>query len=202
MRIYEEYLSRHNIDIPFVQYCTNGSLILKTNASRSDWKYQIVSIKWQRHDHRPGQYAIELIEPVHDGYKFDVNFTNIQFPSELTLIQKKWDEYEDFILEWVMQLKDVDPIVEDDESLMALWEMFVYVHDSWFFKQPSDIKKVLYKSLDAENPDRIKYFNDIMYYLANHHQNILRTWRFEFYFRLQNYANWLAKLINKNQCKT
>src|SRR5271154_5207507 len=106
MRLFEEYLNRHKItDVPVVHHCTTGALILRTtDASVWNNKWVLVTIRWKHDDYHPGRYIIEMNSPVHDGFHTDTIFT--QWPP----IEKKWHEYEDFLLEWSDNLKGVKPV--------------------------------------------------------------------------------------------
>ena len=61
MRIFEEYFVRNKItDVPLVHHCKFGSLILKSTDVKSQSRFMLVNIKWQDHDHHPGQYIFEI----------------------------------------------------------------------------------------------------------------------------------------------
>lgn len=199
MRLFEEYFTRHNIaDVPVVHHCTAGALILRTTDS-SIWKnrWLLVTIRWEPHDHHPGQYRIDMNSPIHDGYASDSIFT--KWPS----LHKKWHEYEDFFLEWSEDLKAVEPVQGAKEVVLAAWEMFVFAYDSWFFRQPNDIKRMLFESLDKDRPVeyRHQHYQDVAIFLATHHPAVLRAWKYEVLGRVVDYADWLAKIV-KSQCKT
>jgi hypothetical protein len=200
MRPFEEYFNRHDIkDVPVVHHCNGASsLILKTTDS-SLWtsRWLLVTLKWEPHDHRPGRYAITARQPVHDGYLTEQFF--LDFPQTY----KKWDEYEDFLLEWCNSLKGVVPVVGDHyEVVLTAWEMFVYVYDSWFLKQPNDIKNSLFHGLDKEKPIKYRYqhYQDVIVFLSTHQPAILRAWKYDFLVLVSNYADWLAIILN-NKCK-
>ena len=194
MRLFEEYFKRHDIvDVPVVHHCAAGSLILRT-TDPSLWKTRLllVSIKWENHDHHPGQYIIDMNSPIHDGYLSETFFSK---PSS---IRKKWHEYEDFILDWCENLKGVKPVRGQKEIVLAAWEIFVFSYDSWFLKQPHEIKQILYEGLDVEKSIdyRFKHYQDVAIFLSTHHPAVLRTWRYEVLARVQNYADWLADIID------
>lgn len=205
MRLHEEYFMRHGItDVPVVQHCSAGSLILQpTDVSRDRFSSQwiLLSIRWKDDDHHPGKYHISIDCPIHDGYQKDQLFTAVGLGFCHSPIILKWDLYENFLLDLVSNLPAI-PVVGDQEVVMATWEMFVFSHDSWFLKQPYSIKKSLFESLDKENPIQLRYQNyqDVALFISTHHPAILRSWKYEVLARVQNYANWLAAIVN-TQCK-
>lgn len=192
MRIFEEYLNRHRINVPVAHHFGSGSLILRTFDS-SIWKNRwiLINIRWEDHDHHPGKYFIEMNSPVHDGYLSETVF------SKWSSVMKKWHEYEDFLLDWVDGVNGVRPVLEEKEVTLAAWEMFVFAYDSWFMKQSGDVKRILFESLDSDRPTNYRYqhFQDVAIFLATHHPAVLRVWKYEVLFRVNNYADWLGNLL-------
>ena len=188
MRIFEEYLNRHNIDVPIVHHCNVGTLVLK-----SENKWLIMSIRWIGHDYHPGQYAIEINYPVHDGYENDCVF------SKTNPIYIKWDEYEKFLLEWRnnKENKQFKPVFEPKEVVMAMWEMFVYSCDSWFAKKDSVVKNLLFDSLDRDNDIDLRYkkYKEVLTHIDS--SSVNRIWTYEMLSKTQNYSFWLATALNK-----
>lgn len=195
MKIFEEYFQRHKItDVPLVHHCTNGALILESFNSqiwRSKWV--VFSIRWIDHDHRPGHYLMEINVPVHDGYE-----TGEVFDQQVH-VEKKWQEYEDFILDWSKSVSELKPVI-GREAVIFAWEMFVYVFDSWFLKQPNSLKQKLFQSLDKDNSIQTRYSNyqDVAIFLSTHHPAVMRVWKYEILSKLQHDADWLARLIESN----
>lgn len=198
MRPIEEYFARHGItDAPVAHHSESGALVLRT-CDRQLWRNRwiLVKIKWEDHPHHPGQYIVEMNSPVHDGYAKNQLFTH--WPP----IYKKWHEYEDFFLDWVNGLQGVVPVRGVKEVTLAAWEMFVFTHDGWFLKQQPDTKRILFESLDKENSLEIRYarYQDVALFLSLHHPAILRSWKYEVLASVQDYSDWLARLV-EDKCK-
>jgi hypothetical protein len=197
MRPFEEYFARHNLSIPTAHHAEHGALILRT-TDRVLWKnrWVLVTIKWEDHPHHPGQYVIGMNSPVHDGHELGTIFSH--WPP----IYKKWHEYEDFFLDWVDGLSGVEPVVGTKNVSMTAWEMFVYAYDSWFSKQAMDTKRSLFGSLDKENSLETRYahYQDVALFLSHHHPAVLRAWKYEVLASVQNYSDWLARLV-EDKCK-
>jgi len=198
MFLFEEYFNRHQIsDVPLVRHCEKGSLILRT-SDFNYWKekWGILKIDWEDHDHHPGQYLISIEFPIHDGY-----LSNSMF-NQLPPVRKKWHEYENYFIEWSKTLSCVScPVSDEIDVSLTAWEMFVYVYDGWFSKQSFEMKDILFESLDCErsHDDRYKKYQETVLLLSKNNPNILKSWKYDFLFRLKNYSNWLAVLVN--QCK-
>lgn len=186
MRIFEEYLKRHNIDVPIVHHCNVGTLILKADG----FEWMVMEIRWISHDYHPGQYSIEINTPIHDGYINDCVFT------KNSPVYKKWDEYENFLLGTSVYNK-FKPVSDPKEIIMTVWEMFVYSCDSWFAKKDSVVKQLLFESLDKDNSIDLRYkkhkevLSHVDYSLIN------RIWTYEMLAKTQNYAFWLSTALNK-----
>lgn len=188
MRIFEEYLKRHNIDVPIVRHCSIGTLIL-----RGDNRWAIMSIKWEHHDYHPGQYQIHINSPIHDGYMNEILFT------KNSPIYKKWDEYENFFLKWDENYPRLKPIADPKEVVLAAWEMFVFSCDSWFSKKDFKIKQLLFESLDKDNSLDLRYdkYQEMINYISDEYPLMFRIWKNEVLARTQNYSFWLAAALNK-----
>lgn len=194
MRLFEEYFQRHKItDVPLVHHCANGTLLLESESKNSDWnsRWVLLTIRWNEDSHHPGEYLIDLNIPNHDcGNRL---FTSTQ-------VIKKWQEYEDFMLNWGSTLKGLRPIINPKEILITAWEMFIFMYDSWFIKQPTTLKSKLFQSLDKENTLETRYSNyqDVAIFLTTHQPAVMRVWKYEVLARVQNCASWLARLIENN----
>ena len=187
MRIFEEYLKRNDIDVPIVHHCNIGTLIL-----RGDNRWSLMNIKWQHHEYHPGQYEITIDSPIHDGHVSNVFFTKNR------PILKKWDEYEDFFLNWGKNHPTLKPVFEVKEVMLSAWEIFVFSFDSWFSKKP-EFTNLLFESLDKDNPVDLRYKKqqELINLISVEYPNIFKIWRYEVLIRTQNYAFWLATLLNK-----
>lgn len=199
MRLHEEYFKRHNIkDIPLVNYCNQGAVILRT-VDPEIWqnRWVLVRIEWVEHPQHPGMFKVEFSVPVHNGVEKSRLF------SRLPSTEKEWDEYEDFILDWTGKLRGVVPVRGMKEVTLAAWEMFVYCYDGWFRKQSHEIKEILFASLDEDLPifERYKGYQDAMIFLSTHHPGVMKAWKYEILSQVHNYSDWLARLI-ETRCGT
>jgi len=205
MKIFEEYLSRHNINVPLVKH-DQGCLILKTDKKFCDkalgcQNWCVFSISWHDQGVRPGQYNLSLRSPRSSNKYQDLkNLINCHFS-----FQKKWCEYEEFLYDWTNSLEGLTPILDEKEKILASWEIFVCTNESWFLKQSQGLKKSLFKTIDLESSSQFRYGSledfqniDIFKYSSAHN-----IWKNNFLKLVKNsgligynYLNWLGELIN------
>lgn len=210
MRLYEEYLKRHNIkNVPLAHHCSQASLLLAVD-SPSVWqnllkhkilnkmpRYAILQIRWDHNDHHPGQYNFSINCPVHDGYLNDSIF------STTTIAIVKWHEYEYFILNNLMEIMQGVRVFHDfNEVTIAAWEMFVLAYDSWFNKQNGEIKYLLFESLDRDNnlEKRWGFCQELLHRLQISNPVVFRCWKYDVLSRIGCHAEWLANLVEE-KCK-
>lgn len=212
MRLYEEYLKRHNIqDVPLAHHCSQTSLclavdslsvwqnVLKQNIIQKMPKYAILQIKWEHNDHHPGLYYVNISYPVHDGYLNDSVF----YCHRIATL--KWQEYEQFVLNNLIDHLQGTRIFHDFmEITIAAWEMFVLAYDSWFNKQSGELKYLLYESLDKDNDleKRWGYCQELLRQLQNVSPVTVRCWKYDVFSRINNHSEWLAKLVEQKCKKT
>ena len=193
MRLFEEYFQRNQItQVPVVHHCAYGSLLLRTNDP-SVWssKWVLVNLKWQHNDSHPGKYHFDISLPVHDGFLKGSLFQ--RYPT----VEKNWQDYEDFIISWSSNIYGVEPVLGTKEIFLCAWEMFVFMCDGWCMKQTYEIKEFLFQTLNNENSidKRFECYENIINIISIKQPSLIRTWRYEVLTRVQNYANWLAVMI-------
>lgn len=193
MNLFEEYFSRHNISNVDLVYHTSSSKYLvfkKLEADKTNWI--ILSIDWIASKDHPGHYEINLCSPISNSFSKEVKFLKIKS------FERKWSEYENFFLfekEFYSLIKDYDPVDNKEDLFFSLWEMFVFIHDEWFFKQSFNIKELLFKTLDESNLNRRKSIDEMILFLS-HNQTVFSNWKNCFLEKYKEIPHWLIKLIN------
>jgi hypothetical protein len=212
MRLYEEYLARHNLEkLPLAHHCSCASMVVKIE-SLAQWSnlldqnisikmpnHAIIHIKWDHNDHHPGQYYINCLYPKHDGYNTDCLF------QIHPIVNVKWHEYEGYILShFTKRLHGIKPYKGFLPTTMAAWEMFVYSCDGWFNKQGGDIKYLLFESLDKDNDleKRWDYCQEILKKIQYMHSSVARCWKYDVCSKINSNAEWLADLIEEKCTRT
>lgn len=209
MRLYEEYLSRHQInDVPMVHHALNSCIFFKlkdinlwaelvNQSSIQTYRplYGIFQVRWIQSDHHPGHYEASIYNQIHDGYAQDKILNTCQ------IANLKWHEYENFMQIYTKKFKKFELIKGQNETFLAGWEMFVGAFDGWFAKQGGDIKYMLFQSLDEDVPVnfRMEYASEILRKISHFHTSVMRSWKNEVFQKIQNYSEWLVKLIEKDE---
>lgn len=192
MRLHEEYLQRHGLKIPVINHCATASLFLKNDPY--SWSgidryvpYTFLKIFWIENNRGLGNYAISHLWPIRDGK--DRIFEKVGTENFY------WDQYEDYLYQWCFDHKE--HIVSPEKSLLAGWEMFVYILDSWFKKQPQFLKTILFESLDEDNSisSRLQSYKEIYDYMNIHSPGALRIWKEEILIWVGRYSKNLATLF-------
>lgn len=197
MFLYEEYLKRHKIkNVYLAQYCDNASFLFKciaTEDKSQNWK--ILKISWTTQSRQPGSYLIEIISPVHDGYRYFSHFDSI---SREFL---KWEEYESNIIKKIHKMRNHEFIVDPKEVFISFWKMFVYVFDSWFSDQPTEVQHWLFRTIDpsANLNQRIKEIDRLIKFLEQKHPWVYNHWVKSFLSCVENYAYWIGKLPKQDE---
>lgn len=193
MRLFEEYFKRHNItNVPLVHHDCYGAVIFESKETN---KKMIIFISWVDYDVRPGKYIINYSYPVHNG------FLENRFFEHHSRTEKTWDQYEPYFIDLASKLKNVRALENEKEILLTTWEMFLLIYDDWFLTLPSNIKEILFESINKENTINFRYdkYQELYFYIGNNYPSILDNWRKLMLIPIiEPYSFWLAKLINEN----
>ena len=208
MRLYEEYLERHLLNMPIVRHENQGAIILRTTDSKH-WnsRWIIVTIRWHDQGIHPGKYYVEFYSPVHDGYSTGRLF-NKSGAKEL-----EWDEYEDYFLNWSNNMtgfldessrKTSFVVKGDKDVILTAWEVFLFCYDGWFTSQCSELRGYIDRSVDLDLLSEERYcgYQDSLIYLTARHTAILKSWKYDVLGLVQKYSYWLAQLIDGKELRT
>jgi len=195
MKLHEEYFNRHKVKLPIISHCTTGSVLLRNNGTMA-YPSSFLKIFWVENSRGPGNYVVTHLFPVKDGF-----FDRGQIFERINSVSVYWDQYEDYLLDWALDVKG-SPVLEE-QRFFAAWEMFVYMFDSWFKNQPHSLKLVLFETLDEDNSTKVRMenFKEISSYMSVHTPAILKIWREEILIWLGCYSGWLAQLIEEKCLK-
>lgn len=121
MRLHEEYIQRHKLDIPVVLRDSRSTLFLKTK--NAPYRWSIFGIVWRHKKHNPGFYQFSQMEPIRNGLgafnSVDVN-------------DVYWDQYETELFKIIDRYKgDGFFGVPKDHQILTAWEMFLYMYEDW-----------------------------------------------------------------------
>jgi hypothetical protein len=200
VRLFDEYLQRHNLSYIGPRHCSSGALILRADPTIWNHHWLLIKIKWLTDVQHPGTYQIHFDAPIHNSENLSSCFSN-----ELNPITLQWDEYDNWLLDWAGCVQSVEPIARKTkrgwEVILVLWEIFVFCFDNWFSQQSSIIKEKLFQSLDEEETIKLRYKNyqEILLFLQQQFPNIWKIWNSDFLEYYHNYSDWLVTLLRKNE---
>jgi hypothetical protein len=126
MRLYEEYIKRHNLAVPIISHADYSVLFLRREkANGIDWK--IFTAQFRRDMQRHGLYQCILNQPqrnsIGSGYR------------PLSSWEIEWDCFEDYMLGF----DGKDSIVTGTQEVMlAAWEIFVFQAERYLVKYASN----------------------------------------------------------------
>lgn len=189
MRLHEEYIKRHNLDIPIVRHDKVSTVFLKSKESPVCWR--IINVRWNSCYWHPGKFHITFQKPIHD---FGNKLKNVSATKKCY-----WDEYESHLLKWSKKLrKDFSAIPEEDCDL-SLWYMFLMMYDSKLAKTCLDIKSLILESIkpEHEKSTRKMFFSKAKSQLREREPDLFEAFRYSVQPLSENYADWLADLINE-----
>ena len=221
MRLYEEYLSRHKISVPLVHHCNSLVCVLGVadksvwprfvmavegsvgnvrdvggsiaTLQASVWKNFVLRIKWVNSSSRPGEYLITIESPVHDAGG-TTGFFHTVYGFAL-----RWHDYESALESACRELAGCRTYSSHADLTLALWEMFVYSHDTWFCRQGGEIKYLLYNTLDDERKksDRISCVGELVRKIGFTSQSAVRSWHNDFLSMTSHANQWMLNLIGE-----
>lgn len=185
MRLYKEYLSRHKINIPVVQYDRESLIFLRSKSDPVIWR--IICFLWKHAEHHPGYFEYCCLAPVHNGGSdcFD----------RIDIIPLHWDEYERGVLKIVEEFRDNFRAISYDDHFISAWKMFLFTCD--FKLSQTQIDHTLIESSirpDINNLEQLSKQQEVESLLES---KISRVWRSQFIPLASIHSKWLEILINK-----
>jgi hypothetical protein len=197
MYLFEEYLSRRKIDVPYVKHVTHGSLFYRW---QDHWR--ILQIRFVDGGNHPGFYQIRTVEPAGHRYdKFGSDRTGVTL-KRIAEAQIYWDQYQDFLLNWCAGLKSSDVAAESSAAKIAAWEICLYCFDSLLSLYANS--EDFYNTINLELPPAKRCeFIDRMYLVirrderARVHEPMQKFWESEITPMLVNYLDWVGRLVEK-----
>lgn len=200
MDLQQEYFARHGLDVAPVCYPDNKgnySIVLKNlDAKRfKQPRYMVVTITLHKQETHPSYFKITQMLPAHDS---QVNGDRTGVSS---VWDKKvyWDEWDTFIRTWTANNMGELVPVSGDELVLAVWEMFMYSHDSWLAQNLHDRQKDgLFTLMDDTLPikDRLAAVQEVEEMIRGKSKNVFSTIsNLRGYGEGRFHAGWIGKLF-------
>lgn len=194
MYLHEEYIKRHNLEVPLVRYSEYVNLFLRTK----DFKWQVLSGEWREDDRHPGKYFFRWLRPKHNSYTEREWFEDI---ADFDPIY--WDQYEDFIYKWIRSSRFTRQsgfyAVEDEpEVSLTAWEIFLYTHDGWLARNVEDpaFSHLVMESTRRDKDCHERYGDYMLALEMIANEGIMDNFNCRISTYTWSYSNWLAKIIN------
>lgn len=192
MFLHEEYLARHNINLPFVVHGKDSSLILKNPSLPSSWR--VFKVSFTR-SYPTGVYRIAYLGFRHNGYR-DKKYLDVLFESP----KVHYDQLESYLLSTVkiIDFSGFKPVLNFNESMIFLWESFLYTHDAWIASRfKKDFLNLVVGTLDFDKStkERIFLIHKAWNILSKQPDNTLRSFDNNFKNFIDDKSGWLNNLI-------
>ena len=194
MRLHEEYLKRHQLSVPIIKHVPLGHLIVRNsgetcfNVSTVNWT--VLKMKWEDPVYHPGFYLFKFLQP----YKTNLSDSNFLRAKDEE-IKIRWDEYEDYLLNWTANFKPSMFITDPMEIVMTVWEMFIYSHEQTIIERYRSLSNLFFKTLDFHSNLAGRYNSYVkLLKLVDQNDFPFNMWRRNLNEIAQNYSPWIAKL--------
>jgi len=193
MNIIEEYSARLQVEHPIV-YHAESSLLILNSRDKERWgsSWCVLTSTWENVS-SPGFYKIRLVSPRQDCL-FDQNLLNLS--NSHFCLERSWASYERFFYEWNPYGSGLFPVF-GDRALVAAWEIFVSVKESWFARQTFSFRESLYNTLSPHTsiPERIAFIKHLQQFEC--FSQVRDLWNRGFLSPLNsNYISWFEKFGN------
>lgn len=192
MYLHEEYIKRHNLKVPVVIYANRSSAFLKSKNWPATWR--ILAFYWREPDRHPGFYEIICREVIHDGHE-----KGSLTECAIRTINCYWDGYEEAVQNMVrINQHDDFEAIKCEEHLLACWQIFLMMHDSWLARNMDEaFFKLVGDSLDPRLSleTRLARSEEARSQLSIH-KSIYDVWTYQLRPLVHNESEWLVRLIN------
>ena len=195
MDLHEEYIQRHNLDIPLIKYSRSSQLFLSSENGEFSERWRVIKIKWEEVVVRPGKFKFAYLKPLHDGFSKDG-----AFKSCMNYEPYYWDQYEKGIGDLVSYCKKrrYKAEITMDERMQFLWEIFLYVSDARIARMNKEVIQMAWRSLhDKDQKDRVQWIKILFGKLRLIDKSLMDLYEHYLDPLNQNYAEWLGKIINE-----
>lgn len=192
MRLHEEYILRYGLQVPIIQYDRHSVVLLHSKIRPVCGRLLI--LEWHPGDNHPGYYEFHYQTPVHDSLGRSI------FKSCLRTSPVYWDQYELKLLSLLSEIREAFVVVPEREDVLAVWQMFLYVCDSFFAKKmEQDFFTLVEHSLSSEFDleHRMHCFNIALDLVRHRYSPAFEVWKYEIMPLAETHSRWLEKLINE-----
>jgi len=208
MDLQEEYYLRNKVEKPLVRFCPQTFVILEhPSRIQLEKRYELFSSSLVNKEGVPGTFEVRTYYPTRNNYKDASRRLTAMSDNKVT-----WEDYEDWVLNWVQGCRIVDPqvrFVSFEDVKLALWDIFLVSHDSLF----GEIQTIAFRLIEETvatldyKLDKLERMQKIEKVIQafNHYQSRIGTSQFKVlvsgwqtylsqYAHPGTYGNWLVNL--------
>ena len=193
MRLHEEYIRRHQLDIPIICFDSRSNLFLKTKGLVNP-HWNIFNITFRQQTSRPGFYEFSRIEPIYNGEGAFKSFDKDYYVH--------WDKYEQEITNVVNNYRKFEyyAVAKNERTLVA-WEMFLFMFDRWLAERMNaEFYKLVSTSItpDLDNKERTIAYMEASRMLprCSDSDNVLDMLNNRIMPMAKGHSQWLEDLVN------
>ena len=132
MRLHEEYIQRHKLKVPVIQYSERTTVFLRSSDTPSQWK--IMWLHWKNLGSHPGYYEVVFGEPNRPS---GFNFSFVK--NLISANNCYWEDYETRVLSLVALAKSNKlKAITSEEKIFAAWSIFLSMYKIQLTKKMSE----------------------------------------------------------------
>ncbi len=201
MHLHEEYIRRHNLNVPVVCYDKRSSVFLRSKNPVYSWC--IFNVAWHDLDQsrHPGIYEFKLSQPIHNSFGDSCFRSMLQSDGKTPYTCRVfWDEYYDKVMELVALFKSKQMVVVSAaERTLAAWQMFLTIYDGWL---ASNMRTEFYSlveqstRMDFDFNTRNTAFRKAYKMLSIRSSSVAGFLEDDIMCLVRGHAPWLERLIN------
>lgn len=190
MRLHREYLLRHKLDVPVVQYDQRSLVFLSSKHSPATWR--VITFVWRHVEHHPGFFEYSCLTPIHNGIR------NRELFRDSSATPVYWDHYEEKVLSVVEEMRRDFVAVPSEEHFFAAWKMFLLTCDfTLACRMMSDFLALVEGSIrpDCDALERLNKQQQAEVVLKERLSEVYDIWKYHFVPLTSLHSKWLEELF-------
>ena len=200
MFLFEEYLTRNQIDIPYVKATNNSSVFYRHGDT-----WAILSLRYLEQGNHPGYHIARYMEP--QGSRFD-RYGNDRTGCTLRKVKEDdivyWDNYQIYLTNWSKSIHKTDIAASELDARLAAWEICLQCFDTLLTPYANSELFFNTINLDLSPTKRYNYVEQMLHLIRREergkNQVLAHFWEDDLANFYRNYATWLVKLVERYGC--
>ena len=193
MLLHEEYILRHRLKVPIINYDSKSFVFLHRKSCLSDGlpDWRIFFCGWRSCENHPGNFEISYYQPVQYNHLSEY-FAHIASKKKIF-----WDQYENYILGFVNDLRGEYLAAPVEDNHFMAWKILLYMCDSYLAKKMTkELSLLIERSIDPTlgYEERQRVLLRIERFLP---EEVIDQWKHEVLVYASIGSRWLVNLINE-----